>query len=51
MDKFYADTVRLLLQVVPVAFATDRFAMKGGTAMGAWGQACKFSKMVGVDRL
>lgn len=33
MDKFYADTVRLLLQVVPVAFATDRFAMKGGTAI------------------
>lgn len=33
MDKSYADTVRLLLQVVPDVFANDIFAMKGGTAV------------------
>jgi len=30
MDKTYADTVRLLLAVVPDVFANDIFAMKGG---------------------
>jgi len=33
MDKFYADTVRLLLQVAPEIFANTIFAMKGGTAI------------------
>lgn len=33
MDKFYADTVRLLLQVAPEIFANNIFAMKGGTAI------------------
>lgn len=33
MDKFYADTVRLLLQVAPEVFANNIFAMKGGTAI------------------
>ncbi|MDE2150024.1 MAG: nucleotidyl transferase AbiEii/AbiGii toxin family protein [Gammaproteobacteria bacterium] len=33
MDKFYADTVRLLLNVAPDVFANDIFAMKGGTAI------------------
>ena len=33
MDKFYADTVRLLLQVAPEVFDNNIFAMKGGTAI------------------
>ena len=33
MDKSYADTVRLLLQVTPDVFATTSLAMKGGTAI------------------
>lgn len=33
MDKAYADTVRLLLAIVPDVFANDIFAMKGGTAI------------------
>lgn len=33
MDKAYADTVRLLLQVAPDVFANEIFAMKGGTAI------------------
>lgn len=33
MDKTYADTVRLLLAVTPDVFASDIFAMKGGTAI------------------
>lgn len=33
MDKFYVDTVRLLLQVAPAVFANNIFAMKGGTAI------------------
>lgn len=33
MDKAYADTVRLLLQVAPDVFTNDIFAMKGGTAI------------------
>ena len=33
MDKFYADTVRLLLKVAPEVFANNIFAMKGGTAI------------------
>ncbi|MEA8541080.1 nucleotidyl transferase AbiEii/AbiGii toxin family protein [Pseudomonas aeruginosa] len=33
MDKTYADTVRLLLAIVPDVFANDIFAMKGGTAI------------------
>lgn len=33
MDKTYADTVRLLLTTVPDVFASDLFALKGGTAI------------------
>lgn len=33
MDKVYAATVRLLLQAAPDVFASDLFAMKGGTAI------------------
>lgn len=33
MDKFYADTVRLLLAVAPDAFKGKVFALKGGTAI------------------
>lgn len=33
MDKIYADTVRLLLNIAPDVFANDIFAMKGGTAI------------------
>jgi hypothetical protein len=33
MDKAYADTVRLLLQVAPDVFANEIFAMKGGTGI------------------
>lgn len=33
MDKAYADTVRLLLAVLPDVFANDIFVMKGGTAI------------------
>lgn len=33
MDKHYADTVRLLLDVAPAVFVGDIFAMKGGTAI------------------
>ncbi len=33
MDKAYADTVRLLLQVAPDVFANEIFVMKGGTAI------------------
>jgi predicted nucleotidyltransferase component of viral defense system len=33
MDKTYADTVRLLLNIAPDIFANDIFAMKGGTAI------------------
>lgn len=38
MDKRYADTVRLLLTVVPDVFANDIFAMKGGTAINLFVQ-------------
>lgn len=33
MDKYYADTVRLLLDIAPDVFANDIFALKGGTAI------------------
>jgi hypothetical protein len=33
MDKFYVETVRLLLEVAPVVFTQADFAMKGGTAI------------------
>lgn len=33
MDKVYADTVRLLLQVAPDVFDNSSFALKGGTAI------------------
>ena len=33
MDKHYADTVRLLLNIAPEVFDNDVFAMKGGTAI------------------
>lgn len=33
MDKAYADTARLLLRVAPEVFASEIFAMKGGTAI------------------
>ena len=38
MDKSYVDTVRLLLQSVPVLFQTPNFAMKGGTAINLFVQ-------------
>ena len=33
MDKSYIDSVRLLLECVPVVFQIPKFAMKGGTAI------------------
>ena len=33
MDRVYADTIRLLLDVAPEVFAAGGFAMKGGTAI------------------
>ncbi|HCL4203981.1 TPA: nucleotidyl transferase AbiEii/AbiGii toxin family protein [Pseudomonas aeruginosa] len=38
MDKHYADTVRLLLNIAPDVFANDIFAMKGGTAINLFVQ-------------
>jgi hypothetical protein len=38
MDKRYADTVLLLLTVAPEVFASDLFAMKGGTAINLFMQ-------------
>ncbi|CAJ8196053.1 Nucleotidyl transferase of uncharacterised function (DUF1814) [Burkholderia pseudomallei] len=38
MDKFFADTVRLLLRIAPDVFANDLFAMKGGTAINLFVQ-------------
>ncbi len=37
-DKIYVDTVRLLLECVPVIFETPHFAMKGGTAINLFVQ-------------
>jgi hypothetical protein len=33
MDKRYKDTVALLLDVAPIVFKQECFAMKGGTAI------------------
>lgn len=38
MDKFYVDTVRLLLETAPEVFQGDRFVMKGGTALNLFVQ-------------
>ncbi|MEL4887283.1 nucleotidyl transferase AbiEii/AbiGii toxin family protein [Pectobacterium betavasculorum] len=38
MDKQYADTVRLLLNITPDVFANNIFAMKGGTAINLFVQ-------------
>lgn len=38
MDKYYAETVRLLLAIAPNVFANDIFAMKGGTAINLFVQ-------------
>ena len=33
MNQLYLDTARLLMQVVPLVFVDDTFALKGGTAI------------------
>ncbi len=38
MNASYVDTVRLLLKVTPIVFASGRFAMKGGTALNLFVQ-------------
>jgi predicted nucleotidyltransferase component of viral defense system len=38
MNQTYIDTVRLLLAIAPAVFASDRFAMKGGTALNLFVQ-------------
>ncbi len=38
MDKSYIETVRLLLESVPVIFETPNFAIKGGTAINLFVQ-------------
>jgi len=38
MDKHYADTVRLLLDIVTEVFNNEIFAMKGGTAINLFVQ-------------
>lgn len=38
MDRHYADTVRLLLDIAPEVFANDIFGMKGGTAINLFVQ-------------
>ena len=39
MDKFYVDTVRLLLTTLPEVFALPKFALKGGTALNLFVQS------------
>ena len=39
MDKIYVDTVRLLLDTAPHVFHSDRFALKGGTALNLFGSS------------
>ena len=36
IDRAYVDTVTLLLSVVPRVFATNRLALKGGTAINLY---------------
>lgn len=38
MDKSYIDSVRLLLECVPIVFQVPQFAMKGGTAINLFVQ-------------
>jgi hypothetical protein len=38
MTPDYVDTVRLLLAIASTVFASDRFAMKGGTALNLFVQ-------------
>jgi len=38
MNQDYVDTVRLLLDIAPAVFKTQRFAMKGGTALNLFVQ-------------
>ena len=38
MDKFYVDTVRLLLATLPEVLAFPKFALKGGTALNLFVQ-------------
>jgi Nucleotidyl transferase AbiEii toxin, Type IV TA system len=38
MNQNYIDTVQLLLAITPEVFASDRFAMKGGTALNLFVQ-------------
>jgi predicted nucleotidyltransferase component of viral defense system len=33
MNQTYLDTARMLMQVAPLVFADDTFALKGGTAI------------------
>ena len=33
MNQTYLDTARLLIQIAPIVFADDTFALKGGTAI------------------
>ncbi len=43
MDKIYVDTVRLLLDTAPHVFHSDRFALKGGTALNLFVRECPAS--------
>ena len=38
MDKSYIDTVRVLLESLPIIFETPNFAMKGGSAINLFVQ-------------
>ena len=40
MDKAYIETVRLLLESVPIIFDIPHFAMKGGTAINLFIEDC-----------
>ena len=33
MNQVYLDTARLMIQIAPLVFADDVFALKGGTAI------------------
>jgi hypothetical protein len=47
MDKFYVDTVRLLLATLPEVFAFPKFALKGGTALNLFVQRFRSAAELG----
>jgi len=49
MNQVYLDTARLMIQIAPMVFADNVFALKGGTAINQFVPGYEYTGLIGLQ--